>query len=177
MQALRGCDPQRMQSLTVAAGEDRTITVPTSVVIIDLIAVADIEFLLSAKPPQRVLHKARKYCRIARIELACIDPLSKLAQDVCTTSILIAAGAIPMFPAKASNESCSVQKIVHESVNGNHANTSDQPSWLCPGSGHQHIRQRHVQSLMREAENVSQWLDQRVDSLCRAGVASKFCPR
>ena len=58
----------------------RTICIAKALSIIDAIAVADVEALLRAVFPDRLLHKAaRKGLRKGTVEFSCIDPFSDRA--------------------------------------------------------------------------------------------------
>jgi hypothetical protein len=50
--------------------------------VIDPVAVADVEALLAAIPPDRVLHEPRKYLWVGVVELPSIDPLGNQANDI-----------------------------------------------------------------------------------------------
>jgi len=63
-----------------------TVPVLAPMPVIDPVAVADIEALLAAIPPDRVLHEPRKHLRKAAIELPRIDLVRNRPNDVGTAA-------------------------------------------------------------------------------------------
>jgi len=87
-------------------------------VIIDAIAIADVEAVLGAVPPDRALHKPRKRRREGRIELTSIDVGREDTEDFCAPSRLVAFGAVRMVGAQPLQDPGSVQEIMDQGVNG-----------------------------------------------------------
>ena len=87
-------------------------------VIIDAIAIADVEAVLGAIPPDRALHKPRKRHREGRVELASIDMGREDTEDFCAPSWLVASGAVRMVSAQPLQDPGSVQEIMDQGVHG-----------------------------------------------------------
>ena len=66
-------------------------------VVVDAIAVANVEAVLGAIPPDRALHEPRKRRRGGRIELAGIDICGEQTENVSASAGPVAALAIGML--------------------------------------------------------------------------------
>jgi hypothetical protein len=91
----------------------RTICIATAVLIIDTIAVADVEAFLGAIPPDGVLHEAGKDRRQRRIESARIDAFRGGRNDIGTAAGPVARRPIGMARPEPVQDPGAVQKVVH----------------------------------------------------------------
>ena len=66
-------------------------------VVVDAIAIADVQLGLGAEAPERVLDEARKYDRESRIEGAGVNLMSELPDDVGAAPWSITARAISVM--------------------------------------------------------------------------------
>ena len=98
-----------------------TVDIVARLAIIDAIAVADIEAVLGAVPPDRVLHEPGKHRRERGIEGAGIDPFGHGFNDLGAAAGPVAGRAIGMVGAEPVQDAGAVQKVVHEGVDGDHA--------------------------------------------------------
>ena len=89
--------------------------------VVDTIAVAKIETVGGAKPPNGMLNEPGKIARKTPVKGSGVDPLRELFDDVGTAALGVAANAILVCGAAGVENAGSVQKIVHEGVDGDHA--------------------------------------------------------
>jgi hypothetical protein len=61
------------QSYAITVAKELAMPVVATRVVVDTIAVANVEAVFGAVPPDRALHEPRKRCRESWIELASID--------------------------------------------------------------------------------------------------------
>jgi hypothetical protein len=101
-----------------------TVDIGARLAIINAIAIAHVEALLSAVSPNGVLNEPRKCRREARIERPNIDLLSHVPDDLGATTRLIASLAKSMLGTEPPQYTSSVQKIVHQGIDGDHAAAS-----------------------------------------------------
>src|SRR5580704_18203081 len=87
-------------------------------VVVDAIAIADLEAVLGAILPDRALHEPWKRRREGRVELASIDMCSEDTDDAGAPSRLVAPGAVRMVSAQPLQDPGSVQEIVDQGVDG-----------------------------------------------------------
>jgi hypothetical protein len=67
---------------TITTTVDLTVYITTAVPVVDLIAVTDIQALLGAVPPDRVLDKPRKWVGEVPVEGPGVDPVGHSPDDV-----------------------------------------------------------------------------------------------
>ena len=93
--------------------------------VVEPIAVADIEALLAAIPPDRELYEPRKYLQKGAVELSCVDTAGDQSNDVGAAAVSVTSRAIRM----GGFEPAPGQKVMHQRVNGNqlHANFKPKP--------------------------------------------------
>ena len=106
------------QSYTIAASKQLAMHIVATGVVVDAIAIANVEAVLGAIPPDRALHKPRKRRREGRIELSSIDVLRDQAENASAPAWLVASGAVRMVSAQPLQDPGSVQEIVDQGVNG-----------------------------------------------------------
>ena len=108
--------------------------------IIDLIAVADVETLLGAVSPDRVLNEPRERPGEPAVELPRVDLLSDRLDDFGAAARPVTADPIGVVGPKPVQDAGPVQEIVHQSVDRDHAAADLAPeigrtgpsSALCP---------------------------------------------
>ncbi len=69
----------------------------TSAAVVNTVAIANVEILLGAIPPNCLLHEAREYLRVVDVEGASVNVASYVAQDSSAAVAIIASWAVLMF--------------------------------------------------------------------------------
>ena len=128
--------------------------------IIYAIAVADVEARLGAIPPDRMLDEPRKRLRKSRIELPGINPLRHRFYNVGAATGLIAGSTIRMVGLESCQDASADQKVVHQSIDGNHAGADLAPEVEAFRGGQQDAGQGHGQDLVRNAIDLPERSDQ-----------------
>src|SRR5215472_17938336 len=95
--------------------------------IINAVAVADIEAVLTAIAPDGVLNEPGKGLRKSRVELLSIDAVCDGVDNFGAATGAIAGRAIGMARLKPGQDAGPMQKIVHQGINGNHAGADLDP--------------------------------------------------
>ena len=137
--------------------------------VIDAVAVANVEALLAAIPPDGELYEPGKYLRKGAVELPSIDPLGDQANDVGAATWPVATGAVRMGGFEPIQDTGSVQKVVYQGVNGDHARADFEPLGADVSSADQNAGQRHREHLVGNPVDIAQWLNQSIACL-RQGV-------
>ncbi len=88
--------------------------------VVNSIAVAQIQAVGRAKPPDRVLHKPRKCGREFWVEGAGVNSTGNGSDDLGAATSGVAGSAIDVGRAASFQNAGAVQKIVHEGVDGHH---------------------------------------------------------
>ena len=134
-----------MQRNAITHEPRSTLSIAASFGVIDTIAVADVETVLTAVMPNRVLHEPRERPRKRRIELACIDPLRHALKNLSTSTRPIAGRSIGVLGAKSPQNAGPMQKIMHQCVDRNHAAAGLVPApHACWSAEQQQIGRAHV---------------------------------
>ena len=89
--------------------------------VVDPVSVTDIEAALGAIPPDRVLDVPGKDLRKRWVELPSIDPLGDGLNDVRAAAGPVAGRAIRVVRVEPGEYAPSVQKIVNQGVDRDHA--------------------------------------------------------
>ena len=87
----------RLQRYTITMFVQDAACVSAPLSIIDAVAVALIEFRLSAEAPYGLLYEPREHIRKTWIELSCIDALCDMVDDPGATQRSVTSGAIRVF--------------------------------------------------------------------------------
>src|SRR5436305_782303 len=95
--------------------------------IINSISVAYIQSFLRAKAPYGVLDEARKQRRKCRIKPSCIDMSGSGFEDVRAAARLITGETIRVVGPEPMQYPRAAQKIVHQGVDGDHADADLRP--------------------------------------------------
>jgi hypothetical protein len=88
----------------------------TAFPVVNLIAVADVEALLGAVPPDRVLNEPRERRWEPAVELPGVDPLGDRFDDVGAAAWPVAGDAIRVVGPEPVQDPGPVQEIVHQGV-------------------------------------------------------------
>jgi hypothetical protein len=84
--------------------------------VIDLMAVALVEPVLSAEAPDRVLYKAWEFRGECRVETADIDVIGDAIENLGTTARAIASRPVEMRHAEARDDPGPMQEVVNQRV-------------------------------------------------------------
>ena len=133
--------------------------------VIEPVAVADVEALLAAIPPNGELHEPRKYLREGAVELASIDPLGDQANNIGATARPVTIGAVGMRGFEPIQHTGSVQKVVYQGVNGDHARANFEPFGAAVSSADQNAGQRHGEHLVGNPVDIAHWFNQSIACL------------
>ena len=146
----------------IAHAAHLAIDVIASRIVIDPVAVADIEPIVGTVPPDRVLYEPREDLPEARVELPGINLVSDSCNDVGTVTRPIAAGTIEVLSLEPTQHAGANEKVVNERGDRDHAGTNLGPKPHRLGSRHQHGGQRHAEHFVRNPVDMPKWVDQRV---------------
>ncbi len=97
--------------------------------VVDTVAVAKIETVGSAKPPNGVLNEPRKITWKMPVKGSGVDPLREVLDDVGTAALGVTANAILVCRAAGVENAGSVQEVMNERIDGDHAGTGLEPDW------------------------------------------------
>src|SRR6266436_9322024 len=109
------------QRNAIAHAPDLTIDIVAAVGIINPVAVAYVEPVLGAVPPDRVLHEPREGLRESRVELAGINSHGDRLDNVGATTGPVAARPVRVVGIEPTQNACANQKIVDQRIYGDHA--------------------------------------------------------
>src|SRR3982074_934542 len=104
----------------IAHAMQPTIHVVAAFIVVDAIAVADVEPVLRAVPPDRMLHKPRECPREPQVELAGVNFIGDHLNNVCTPIRLITGSTVSMIGFEPTQNTRANKKIVHQRVDCNH---------------------------------------------------------
>ena len=99
-------------------------------IVVDAIAVADVEAILGAIPPNCALHEPRKRRREGRVELSSINVGRELIYDASASSRPVATRSIKVIGAQPLQDPSSVQEIMDEGVDGDERRADFEPQRL-----------------------------------------------
>ena len=128
--------------------------------IINPVAVANIETVLGAIPPDRVLDEPGKGLRKRWIELPGIDPLGYGLNNVSAAAGPVAGRTIQVVRVEPLQDAGPVQKVVNQRVDGDHAAADLGPEDHFLGSAEQKAGQGHGEDLVRDTVDLPHRLDQ-----------------
>ena len=100
----------------VAHAPDLAVQVVAPSLVVDPIAVADVEAILRAVPPDRVLHEPGEELGEPPVELTSIDLVSNGLDDGDTTAGAVAGRAVRVCGSKPVEDAGPVQEIVNQGV-------------------------------------------------------------
>src|SRR5436189_5840840 len=95
--------------------------------VIDPVAVADVEALLAAIPPDRELHEPGENLREAAVKLPSVDLAGDQPDNVGAAARPVTAGPVGMGSLESSQDPGPVQEIVDQSINRNQVHADLQP--------------------------------------------------
>ena len=128
-------------------------------IVVDTIAIAHIEAIHGAIPPDRALHEPRKRRREGRVELSSINVGRELIYDASAPSRLIATGSVRVVGTKPPQDPGSVQEIMDEGVDGDERRADFEPQRLSVPGAQQQARHCYRQHLVSHAVDVPEWRD------------------
>ena len=96
--------------------------------VVDAIAIAEVETVCRAKPPNGVLNEPRKIARKLPVEGSGIDQLRHVLDDVGAAALGVAADTILMGLAAAVKNPGSVQKVMDQGINCDHVRAGLKPN-------------------------------------------------
>ena len=138
----------------------RAALVETSKAIIDVVAVADIQFRLGAISPDRVLNKPRERLWVGCIELPGVNSPCERSYYVGASIFRIASRSVGVVDTKPRRNARSAEKIVNECVDSDHAHTGFKPQRLARWRGQKNLGESHIEYLVRHSVNIAERLDQ-----------------
>ena len=133
-----------------------TVYIGARLAIVDAIAVADIEAVLRAIPPDRVLDEPRKRPWEDRVELPGIDPPGDRLDDAGAAARPIAGHAIGVVGIEPVEDPGPAQPIMHQGVDGDHAGANLDPDRTIFRGGEQDAGQGHGQDFVGDAVDLSE---------------------
>ena len=95
--------------------------------VIEPVAVANVEALLAAIPPDRELDEPRENGREGRIERTGVDLLGSTGNDFGAAACPVAAGAVRVGSLEAPQDPGPVQEIVDQGIDRNQVHADFQP--------------------------------------------------
>ena len=101
---------------SVAKSEKLAIANLARLSVVDAVAVAEIETVGGAKPPNGMLNEPRKIARKVPVKGSGVDPLREVFDDVGTAALGVTGSPIGVRCAATFQNAGAVQKIVHEGV-------------------------------------------------------------
>jgi hypothetical protein len=149
-----------MRRYTVAYIVYLTVYIAARLAIIDAIAVADIEAVLRAIPPDCMLDEPRKRPWEGRVELPGVNVPRDAFNDAGAAARPVAGHAVGVVCTEPMEDPGPDQEIVHQGVDGNHAGADLDPEWPIFRCGQQDAGQRHGQDLVGDAVDLSEWPNQ-----------------
>ena len=102
--------------------------VVTTGVVVDPIAVTDVEAVLRAIPPDRALHEPRERRRECRIELPRINVRGNQIDNGRTAAWPVAGQAIGVVCPEPVQAPGPVQEVVHQCIDRDHAAADFEPA-------------------------------------------------
>jgi hypothetical protein len=124
--------------------------------VIDLIAVANVEALLGAVSPDRVLNKPWKRPWKTAVELPRVDQLGNRLDDFGAAAKPVAGEAVAVVGSEPAQDSGPVQEIVDQGVDGDHAAADLAPAAPAAWGAEEQDGQGHHQDLVGDAVDLFQ---------------------
>lgn len=135
-------------------------------VVVDAIALADVEAILGAIPPDCALHEPRKCRREGWVELSSINLGREQAENSGASSRLIATSSVRVVGTEPPQDPGSVQEIMDQGVDGDERRADFEPQRLSVPGAQQQVGHCHRQHLVGHPIDVSQRSD---DGLTKGG--------
>jgi hypothetical protein len=120
------------QSHAITAAKQLAMPVVATGVVIDAIAVANVEAILGTVPPDCALHESWKRRWEGRVELASIDLGREQTENAGTSSRSVAPVAVRMVRAQPLQDPGSVQEIVDQGVDSDKRRADFEPQRPSP---------------------------------------------
>jgi len=119
------------QSHAITAPKQLAMPVVATGVIVDPIAIANVEAVLGAIPPDRALHEPWKRRRKDGIELAGVNVGCKQMENPSAPSRPVAPISVRVVGAQPLQDPGSMQEIMDQGVDGNEGRASTLPIRPC----------------------------------------------
>src|SRR4029077_3198495 len=123
--------------------------------VIDPVAVADVEALLAAIPPDREMYEPGKNRRESAVELPSVDLAGNQPDNVGAAAWPVAAGPVGMGGLEPAQDPGPVQEVVDQGIDGDQVHANFQPPRANVSGADQNARHRHGQDLVRNAVDVA----------------------
>ena len=130
--------------------------------VIEPIAVADVEALLAAIPPDRELHEPGEDRREGTVELPGVDLAGNLPDNVGAAAWPVTAGPVWMASLEPAQDPGPVQEIVDQGIDRDQVHADFQPPRANISGTNQNARQGHGEHLVRNAVDIPQRFDQAI---------------
>jgi hypothetical protein len=137
-----------------------TLFAAASALIVDSIAIADIEALLGAVPPDGILNEPRKRPWEAAIELPRVDSVRDGFYDLRAAARLITPRPIRVVGVEPVQNAGPVQKVMDQRIDRNHAAADFQPAAPLAGRAEKKLRQCQQEHFVGHAIDLFQRVDQ-----------------
>jgi hypothetical protein len=111
----------------VAASELLAPSILAPLTNIDPVAVANVQSFLGAEPPYGELHVSRKITRELFVKFSRVYPSRYLLDNFCTSVLFVATLTVWMLRFAPRENSRSVEKLVTQCVDSDHATASFMP--------------------------------------------------
>jgi hypothetical protein len=125
-----------------------------------LVAVADVEAVASAVAPNGMLHEPRKILRKAAVECGRVDFGRDRPNDVGATAKGVAAKAIGVRGTKIGQNAGTMQKVVNQGIDGDHAFAGLEPVRPIIRGPEQKSGERHGEDFVGDAVDIAERTDQ-----------------
>ena len=140
--------------------------------VIEPVAVADVEALLAAIPPDRELDEPGEDLPGKSVELPSVDLAGDQPDNVGAAAWPVTAGPVRVGSLEPGQDPGPVQEIVDQGIDRDQVHADFQPPRANVSGADQNAGHRHGQDLVRNAVDVAQWLDQ-----ANARLRQRVCER
>ena len=137
--------------------------------VVEPVAVANVEALLAAIPPDGELDEPRENGREGRIERTGVDLLGSTGNDFGAAAWPVTAGPVRVGSLEPRQDPGPVQEIVDQGIDRDQVHADFQPPRANVSGADQNAGQRHGQHLVGNAVDIAQRLNQRRRALAPAG--------
>ena len=134
--------------------------------VVEPVAVADVEALLAAIPPDCELDEPGEDLRKAAIKLTSVDLLGDTPNNFGAAAWPVTARPVRVDRLEPSQDPGPVEKVMDQGIDRNQVHTGFQPLGANVGGTDQNAGQGHGQDLVRNAIDIAQRFDQRGSRLC-----------
>ena len=104
--------------------------------ILDFVAVANVQPLLSAIAPDCVLDEAREGSRVRLIETSRVNRVGGLANDLGATVSFVTAWSVRVIRPQAPNNAGTAQKVMNQPIDDDHFGADPAPTQILSRRAH-----------------------------------------